>query len=200
MIQRLEDCGDQPLDPWRFCAIDGRSTRLLEDDAHWQKLEELLKKFRGLRDLTWGCAEQMPPCILRHIHENLPQCRIHMRNFSLRSLVQPPQIPINIDPHELEIVTPPCLYSVAMKYDYMCSDCANYNESAIMDMVAGVAPNLPKISLLYGSSGSDPWLVAALRVPRQPWHRDLISPLLSSTARGALGCHQDYDRLSQVLE
>ena len=124
MVQRLEDCGDQPLDPWRFCAIDGRSTRLLEHDTHWQKLEELLKRFRGLRNLTWGCAEQMPSCILRHIHENLPQCRVHMRNFSLRSLVQPPQIPINIDPHELAIATSPCLYSVAMKYDYMYSDCA----------------------------------------------------------------------------
>jgi len=41
-IQRLEDCGDHPLDPWKFCAIDGRSTSVIEHDAHWQKLEELL--------------------------------------------------------------------------------------------------------------------------------------------------------------
>jgi len=107
---------------------------------------------------------------------------------SLRGLVQPPQIPININPHELEIATSPCLYSIAMKYDYMSSDCANYNENAVMDMVAGVAPNLHRISLLYESSGSDPWLVAALRVPRQSWHRGLISPQSSDTARGALAC------------
>lgn len=188
LAQRLEDCGDQPLSSWRFCAIDHRSTRLLEDDAHWQKLEELLERLRGLRDLTWGCAEQIPPCILKYIHESLPQCRIHMRNFSLRSLVQPPQIPINVGPHELAIAASPCLYSIAMKYDFMYSDCANYNENAVMDMVAGVAPNLRNVSLLYESSGSDPWLVAALRVPRQSWHRGLISPLSSDAARGALHC------------
>ncbi|KEQ72280.1 hypothetical protein M436DRAFT_65044 [Aureobasidium namibiae CBS 147.97] len=196
LSQRLENCGDHPLDPWRFCAIDDRSTRQLEHHAQWQKLEQLLKRLRGLRDLTWGCREQIPPCVLRYIHDRLPQCRLHMRNFSLRNLIQPPQVPIDIDPHELEIARSPCLYSIAMKYDYMYSDCANYNEDAVREMVASVAPSLKEVSLLYESSGCDPWLVAALRVPRQSWHRALISPLSLNTARGALNCLELATRIT----
>lgn len=185
MSQRLEDCGDRPLEPWKYCAIDGRDTGLLIE-AQWHKLDELLGKLPALRNLTWGCAEQIPPCILRCLHECLPQCRLHMRNFSLRSLVQPPQDPLRISSHELELATSPCLYSIAMKYDYMYSDCANYNEHAVKDMMAGAAPNLQEVSLLYESSGSDPWLVAALRIPRQTWHGGLIPLPSADTVPGAL--------------
>jgi hypothetical protein len=110
-----------------------------------------------------------------------------MRNFSLRSLTQPPQVPIKISSHELELATSPCLYSIAMRYDYMDdSGYANYNESAIMDMAAGLAPNLREIRLLWESCGSTPWLVAGLRVPRQKWHRSLISA--DTAQRAALQC------------
>jgi hypothetical protein len=173
------------LEPWRYCAIDGRDTELLTE-AQWLKLKELLGKLPALRNLTWGCSEQIPPCILRCLHECLPQCRLHMRNFSLRSLVQPPQDPLRISSHELDLATSPCLYSIAMKYDYMYSDCANYNENAVKDMMAGAAPNLQEVSLLYESSGSDPWLVAALRIPRQTWHGGLIPLPSADIAQGAL--------------
>ena len=109
-----------------------------------------------------------------------------MRNFSLQSLFQPPQVPIQIDSHELDLATSPCLYSIAMQYDYMDSGHANYNIHAVMDMVAGVAPNLQEVSLLWEPCGSDPWLVAALRVPRQSWHRGLISTRPADTAQGSL--------------
>jgi hypothetical protein len=49
----LEDCGDRPLEPWRYCAIDGRVTELLTEEQ-WPKLNELLKKLPALRDFTWG--------------------------------------------------------------------------------------------------------------------------------------------------
>jgi hypothetical protein len=184
--QRFQGTGDQPLDPWKYCAIDGRTTELLTDDKQWQKLVWLLEKFPALREMTWGCDEQIPSCILKHLHQNLPQCRLHMRNFCLRSLHQPPHIPIQISPHEVELITSPCLYSIAMKYDYMnTSGCADYNEEAILDMAAGLAPNLRKISLFWESSGSSPWYVAGLRVPRQQWRRDFIPPLAAGTAQHA---------------
>jgi hypothetical protein len=185
--QHFVDCGDHPLDPWKYCALDQRSSELLTDDAQWQTLNELLQKLPALKEITWGCAEQIPRYTLKYLHTSLPQCRLHMRNFSLRSLVQPPQIPIQVDPHELEIVTSPCFYSIAMSYDYMDdSGYANYNESAIMDMAAGLAPNLREIRLLRERCGSTPWLVTGLRVPRQQWHRGLISA--DTAQRAALHC------------
>jgi hypothetical protein len=181
--QNFQDSGDRPLDPWKYCAIDGRTTELLTDDTQWHKLVELVEKFPALREMTWGCAEQIPSCVLKYLHKNLLQCRLHMRNFCLRSLHQPPQISIQISPNEAELITSPCLYSIAMKYDYMnTSGSADYNEEAILDMAAGLAPNLRKISLLWESSGSSMWYVAGLRVPRQQWRRDFISPLSASTA------------------
>jgi hypothetical protein len=185
--QHFVNCGDRPLDPWKFCAINQRDSELLTDEAQWQKLNDFIQRFPALQEITWGCAEQIPRCVLKYLHTSLPQCRLHMRNFSLRSLVQPPQISIQVDPHELEIVTSPCLYSIAMQYDYMDdSGYANYNESAIMDMAAGLAPNLREIRLLRESCGSTPWLVAGLRVPRQKWHRSLISA--ETAQRAALQC------------
>jgi hypothetical protein len=184
--QNFQDSGDHPLDTWKYCAIDGRTTELLTDDTQWHKLVELLERFPALREMTWGCAEQIPSCVLRYLNKNLPQCRLHMRNFRLRSLHQPPQIPIQISPNEAELITSPCSYSIAMKYDYMdTSGCADYNEDAILDVAAGLAPNLRKISLFWESSGSSPWYVAGLRVPRQQWRRDFVSPLSTGAARHA---------------
>lgn len=171
-----KDSGDDPLHPWRYCAIKQSLSQPLTDGAQWQKLNELLGKFPALRGVTWGCIEQIPRCILRYLHESLPQCRLHMRNFCLRSLVQPPQSPIRVDPYELELVTSPCLYSIAMRYSNTDdSGYANYNESAILDMAAGLAPNLREISLLRERPGSTPWLVAGLRVRRQTWSGDFLS-------------------------
>jgi hypothetical protein len=193
--QHFVDCGDRPLDPWKFCAINQRDSELLTDDAQWQKLNDFIQRFPALQEITWGCAEQIPCCVLKYLHTSLPQCRLHMRNFSLRSLVQPPQIPIQINSHELEIVTSPCLYSIAMQYDYMDdSGYANYNESAIMDMAAGLAPNLREIRLLRERCGSTPWLVAGLRVPRHKWHRSLISA--DTAQRAALQCLDSVTSMS----
>jgi hypothetical protein len=185
--QRFVDCGDHPLDPWKYCAINQRDSEPLTDDPQWQKLNDFIQRFPALQEITWGCAEQIPRCVLEYLHTSLPQCRLHMRNFSLRSLVQPPQVPIKLSSHELELATSPCLYSIAMRYDYMDdSGYANYNESAIMDMAAGLAPNLREIRLLRERCGSTPWLVAGLRVPRQKWHRSLISA--DTAQRAALQC------------
>jgi hypothetical protein len=185
--QHFVDCGDRPLDPWKYCALDQSSSEPLTDDAQWQNLNDFIQRCPALQEITWGCAEQIPRCVLKYLHTSLPQCRLHMRNFSLQSLVQPPQVPIELSPHELELATSPCLYSIAMRYDYMDdSGYANYNESAIMDMAAGLAPNLRDISLLRERCGSTPWLVAGLRVPRQKWHRSLISA--ETAQRAAVQC------------
>jgi hypothetical protein len=109
-----------------------------------------------------------------------------MRNFSLRSLIQPPQDPLRISSHELELATSPCLYSIAMKFNYRDSGYANYNEHTVKDMMAGAAPKLQEVSLLYEESGSDAWLVTALSIPTQRWHRDLIPLSDADTAQGAL--------------
>lgn len=108
-----------------------------------------------------------------------------MRTFSLRSLLRPPTEPIRIDPHELSLATSPFLRSLSLRFDFRDEGFSNYNYYAVLDMIAGGAPNLREVALLYESSGSSPASLQIIGVPSQPWRHDLI-PQLSGTNLGQL--------------
>lgn len=56
----LEDCGDLPLETWKYCSRDGSTTQLVTRDDEWQNLVVLIKSLPALYKVTWGCAEPMP--------------------------------------------------------------------------------------------------------------------------------------------
>jgi len=185
--RRLPDCGDRPLNTWQYFPAIYPSIQTLQHDSEWQQLAHFIRKLPGMLDLTWGCMEQIAPCVLKALHDERPTCRLDLQSFLLRSLVQLPSQPIVIDSYELELATSPCLHSLALRYDYLDSDGnANYNEDAVADMVAVMTPNLRKVSLLFESSGNSPARVRSLRVPRRRGRGDEMRQRSSMNKLGAL--------------
>lgn len=166
-----------PEEVWKYVSsIDlRRSTLLLQGAAEWKVLTRLITTLPALREITWACEEQIPPCILGYMHKHLRHCRLHMPNFRLKSLLRPPSDPISVSRHEQEIATSPCLYSLAMKYEHTSENQVDRNEQAIQDMVAGAAPNLRKISILHHLSRDRPVQLAAAQMPQTRWDRQFIS-------------------------
>lgn len=133
-----------------------------EQDAAWSPVVNLIKTLPNLTKLVFNCHNQFPPSLLNVLHSHRPQCRLYHHTFRLRSLrskFDP------LDPHELAVATSPCLYSVKLR-------CSPYNEDgepdqnlqAIWELVAGLAPNLKEVSIIYlpitksqSSSGDQHW-------------------------------------------
>ncbi|THW57175.1 hypothetical protein D6D20_08182 [Aureobasidium pullulans] len=148
--ETIPDCGDRPLDIWKFCGIDGSISKLVTENEDWQSLTHLVKNLPALRKLTWACLEQIPPCILNTIDEKTPRCWLYMENFCLRSLVQPLSAPLNIESKDLNVATAQFLRSIVMRRDFLeSSEYTDYNPQAVMEMVSGGAPNLQAVSLLW---------------------------------------------------
>lgn len=134
-----------------------------EENAAWIPVANLIKTLPNLTKLVYNCDNQFPPSLLNVLHSHHPQCRLYHHTFRLRSLRSKFDRP---DPHELAVATSPCLYSVKLR----CSHCnedgeRDQNPQAIWELVAGLAPNLKEVSLLYlpietsnySSSPGQPW-------------------------------------------
>jgi hypothetical protein len=110
-----------------------------------------------------------------------------MQNFMLQSLRQPPEAKIELDLNELELAASPSLSSLTIRYfDLDEEGFANYNEQAVMEMVAGGAPNLREVHMFREASANSPWLLLAWRKQRQPWRREKIFPAMPTGIQGSL--------------
>lgn len=184
----LPDCGDRPIDIWRYCDCDWDQTQFLTNDAQWMSLGHFLKKCSALQDLVWGCVELIPPSVLMPIEEQVfPRVRLHVRNFRLNGIFKPPEVTIKLSPGELAAATSPCLHSLTMSYTNLDeSGLVNYNEQAVVDMVAGAAPIIRKIHLFWMTGGSSPWLLLAWYEPKQQWRRETHFPATPTKIKGSL--------------
>lgn len=118
-----------------------------EQNAAWTPVANLIKRLPNLTRLVYNCRNQFPPSLLDALHSHHPQCRLYHHTFRLRSLRSKFD---RLDPHELAVATSPCLYSVKLR----CSQCnedgqPDHNLQAILELVAGLAPNLKEVSVLY---------------------------------------------------
>jgi hypothetical protein len=81
------------------------------------------------------------------LHEQLPACRLFVRDFDLRSLHQE-DILQDIEETEYMLATSPCLYQIVAPYSMRDAiGRANYNEEAILKLSAGLAPNLKHVCM-----------------------------------------------------
>ncbi|KAM0702080.1 hypothetical protein Q7P35_010990 [Cladosporium inversicolor] len=140
---------------------------IFTDTADCDRLLRIMVQLTTLRDFTWGLVEQIPSRVLYLLHESSPRIRLHMPNFCLRSLILSPNEPIRIDPHELELATSPCLYSLghADVHDAGRQGLVDYNASAIFEIVAGAAPNLGEVEIHInpvGPSLGSEWLAGTI--------------------------------------
>jgi hypothetical protein len=119
------------------------------DTANCERLVRIMMQLTTLRDFTWGCVEQIPSRVLHFLHESSPLIRLRMPLFCLKSLILSPNDPIRIDPHELELATSPCLYSLGHRDTNEAGrqGLVDYNASAVFEIVAGAAPNLREVDI-----------------------------------------------------
>jgi hypothetical protein len=188
----IDDCGDRPLYTWKSCGIDGYKTRQVTEDHEWQLLSALMKNLPALQNLTWGCLERVPSCILKIIENKVPRCWLDLENFHLRSLIQPSSNAFTIDSDDLEFATTRCLRSLVMQCDSPESfEYTNYNPQAIMEMVSGAAPNLRTVRLLWPPGASTPVSDESIISPA----RDQI-PGVSSREHRTMG-HLEHLEIAQ---
>lgn len=115
-----------------------------DEDAAWAPVVRLVKTLPFLTKLVYNCRNQFPPSLLDALHQHQPQCRLYHLTFRLGSLASEA-----VDPHEMAIATSPCLYSVKAScpsFDSHGED--DFNEEAMREIVAGLAPNLREASIL----------------------------------------------------
>nr|OQO32049.1 hypothetical protein B0A51_00587 [Rachicladosporium sp. CCFEE 5018] len=125
------------------------------DTANCERLIRLMLQLKTLRDFTWGFLEQIPSRVLRLLHESSPLIRLHMPLFCLKSLIVSPKDPFRIDPHELELATSPCLYSLGQidMQNTGSQGLVDYNANAVFEIVAGAAPNLHEVDICINPVG-----------------------------------------------
>jgi hypothetical protein len=137
------------LEDFRFETL---SEGTMADQSMWQPLARFLLKCRGLKELVWESWDQVPRCILDVLHDQLPRAHLHVNTFDLRSLHQHPGHPRNINLDEYMLATSPNLRIVNALVDYTDSDgSVNYNHEAILQMIAGLAPNLHEVTLGFAA-------------------------------------------------
>lgn len=160
-----------------------------EEDAAWAPFVRLVKALPHLTNLVYDCHNQFPPTLLNALHKYHPQCRLHHLTFRMRSLLQ--QDP---DPHEMALATSPCLYRVKVHCAWRDSNAQDdFNEEAVLELVAGLAPNLKELSMI---SVFPDLPSSARREPRAAWRglpgfiepdKSAIGSLTSLSLVGALG-------------
>ncbi|KAI0813250.1 hypothetical protein GGR55DRAFT_703227 [Xylaria sp. FL0064] len=118
----------------------------------WEPLAHFISKLPGLKDLVWDCGKGLPRHILSAVHTI--GCRLHVKHFSLSSLIQDRQHPRDIDQNDSALATSPCLYSIIVPfYGFDDYGNVNYNQEAAMRMVAGAAPNLAHVWMRLSPPG-----------------------------------------------
>lgn len=141
-----------------------------ERNNGWLPLALFLEQVPQLQDLIYACTHQIPICILTSLHQYHPSTRLHVHTFSLRSLCYPKDRPHDINPDEFVLITSPCLYSIVVLYsDYVSDGRIDYNEEAVLRMVATVAPRLRHVRMWPHRPHSSQALRIASKTPRPPW-------------------------------
>ncbi|KXX83291.1 hypothetical protein MMYC01_200299 [Madurella mycetomatis] len=136
-----------------------------EEDMAWAPVVNLVKTLPHLTELVYECRNQFPPSLLDALHKHHPHCKLHHRTFRLRSLRCGAP-----DPHEMAIATSPCLHSVKVRYAWRDSDGQDdYNEEAMQELVAGLAPNLKEVHMIRIAPSPTARSIRRLPFPRAPW-------------------------------
>jgi hypothetical protein len=118
--------------------------RFSEEDMAWAPVVSLLQAIPHLKDLIYDCQSQFPPSLLKILHEQHPQCRLHHLTFRFRTLLW--GVPY---PYEMKLVTSPSLCRVKVACGRRDTDGNDdFNLGAMMELATGLAPNLKEVTVL----------------------------------------------------
>jgi hypothetical protein len=134
----------------------------------WLPLSHFIRQLPALKDLVWACGSHLPPSVLSAIHDR--GCRLHMHHFHLLSLIQSRDNPQPINQDDYALATSQSLVSITARLVGLRDDgMVDYNEEAVMRLVAGMAPNLAHVWLNRDRSGSSLALQEAVRLGKPAW-------------------------------
>jgi hypothetical protein len=176
LVEILDD--EEPVDYHPLYVIYDESVIKASspEDMVWAPFVSLLEATIGLRDLIYDCQSQLPPSLLRALHEQHHTCRLHHLTFRFRVSLW------GFDcPYEMELATSPSLYRVKVMCTDQDSDADfDYNKEAVMELAAGLAPNLKEVSIAEINSQ----LASSRRSIRKPIWQGL--PGFSGEVTGSL--------------
>ncbi|TVY44670.1 hypothetical protein LOCC1_G005843 [Lachnellula occidentalis] len=183
--------------------------RSSEEDLAWAPVVSLIHTLPHLTKLIYDCRNQFPPSLLDALHDHHPQCKLYHLTFRFRTLLWGTPYP-----YEMALATSPYLYSVKVECCQRDSDGDDdFNQEAIMELVAGLAPNLKEVVVV---NLTPDYSRRYYRRPREPWRGlpgfvsgqsigSLTSlSLLGAVDLGSLGLlqawarHTDFSRLRHL--
>ena len=136
----------------------------------WDLLAHFIGAFSGLRDIVWAAGWYIPPSVLSVSAER--RIRLHVHHFYLPSLVQERDPPEPVSSHDYALCTLPSLYSITVRASPLVpGGRVNYTQEAVMQMVAGLAPNLAHVCIVpkVGSGELDSGLDQSILLGRPNW-------------------------------
>ncbi|RKU46595.1 hypothetical protein DL546_006004 [Coniochaeta pulveracea] len=187
---RLQGLPDNSEFTWNLGADRSRAQAAYDADTLWTPLAELLLLLPGLTNLVYGCPSQFPPCLLRALHDKARshRPRLHLHTFELRMLEDGSAASDGIpDPHELALITSPCLDSVwlvdrkirvTVDSQQITHTLPGRQAQALKEMIKteGLAPNLRKVRVMQGPtsrfSSTDPRALPRTWLPEELESRD----------------------------
>ena len=145
-----------PLRPQLSSSYEGTpddvpASAAYESNHHWLPLADLISQLPGLADVVYRCPSQFPPCLLKAMHARKKPARLHLQMFKLRSAYDDSA---TIDPHEQEIITSPCLYSIWPQYLIGVTENGEQLPSRQLDAVlwmlqqAPMSPHLKEVNVI----------------------------------------------------
>lgn len=133
-----------------------------EEDLAWASVVGLIKTLPRLTKLVYDCRNQFPPSLLDALHDHHPQCKLYHLTFRFRTLLWGTPYP-----YEMALATSPCLYSVKVECSRRDSEGDDdFNQEAMMELVAGLAPNLKEV-VVVNLTPENSWRY--YRRLREPW-------------------------------
>jgi hypothetical protein len=181
-----------------------------ESNHHWLPLACLISRLPGLVDVVYRCPSQFPPCLLKAMHAREKPARLHLQMFKLRSAYDDL---VTIDPHEKEIITSPCLYSIWPQYRIDVTENGEQRPSRQLDAVlwmlqqAPMPPHLKEVNIVGTKLAENRYLHGAFlsgfsndfRGPDRSWNRATFfhqgqkeAPRASASGKGHL-THLKFD-------
>ncbi|KAH6698277.1 hypothetical protein BKA61DRAFT_562960 [Leptodontidium sp. MPI-SDFR-AT-0119] len=145
----------------------GGSIRDRESES-WDALSQFISEFPGLKDLVWSAGYYVPPAVLSMAAER--GTRLHVHHFSLPSLIQIRDEHKAISKEDYALCTHPSLYSIAFRVgSYESGGLLNYGKEAVMEMVAGLAPNLAHLCVISQETPGELEIDQAMALGKPAW-------------------------------
>lgn len=155
--------------PSKTCMEEGGIDSITQyPEATWMPLASFISQLPALQDLVWAFGSHMPQSVLSAVSAR--SCRLHMHCFRLRSLIQLRDSPRPINPKDYALASSLSLSSIVVEVrDFETDGMVNYTVEAVMQMVAGTAPNLAHVCLLRSMAGNSIPHREAIRIGKPVW-------------------------------